>query len=146
MDSCVIGSLLARDPIGGLSHMRRSSTASIATLVLTAAATMAAAQGCGSNEAPSTFPDGDQVGGKDGGAVDGGPSFLPPDSLGDGGDSGECVNLQCKQVTCTGGAKTTVTGTVYDPAGANPLYNAIVYVPNGKVEPFTPGVTCDQCG
>jgi hypothetical protein len=28
----------------------------------------------------------------------------------------------------------------------NPLYNVIVYVPNSKPDPFTPGITCDKCG
>jgi hypothetical protein len=72
---------------------------------------------------------------------------------GDGGDgSGDmsippfCEGLACNQVQCSGGVKTTLTGKVYAPNGTLPLYNAIVYVPNGVVEPFTPGVTCDQCG
>ena len=33
-----------------------------------------------------------------------------------------------------------------DPSGTVPLYNAVVYVPNGEVKPFTPGLTCDRCG
>jgi hypothetical protein len=37
-------------------------------------------------------------------------------------------------------------GAVYDPSGQVPLYNAVVYVPNGQVQPFTQGVTCDRCG
>jgi hypothetical protein len=28
----------------------------------------------------------------------------------------------------------------------DPLYNALVYVPNGPVQAFKPGVTCDKCG
>jgi len=39
-----------------------------------------------------------------------------------------------------------VTGKVYDPSGQVPLYNAIVYVPNGQIQPFSAGVTCDRCG
>jgi hypothetical protein len=39
-----------------------------------------------------------------------------------------------------------VTGKVYDPSGQVPLYNALVYVPNGQIQPFTPGVNCDRCG
>src|SRR5262249_37974307 len=38
------------------------------------------------------------------------------------------------------------TGKVYDPSGQVPLYNAIVYVPNGQIQPFSAGVTCDRCG
>jgi hypothetical protein len=39
-----------------------------------------------------------------------------------------------------------VTGKVYDPSGQVPLYNAMVYVPNGQIQPFPPGASCDRCG
>jgi len=65
----------------------------------------------------------------------------------DGGDSGGCVGLQCNQVaTCDDGGTTSLTGKVYDPSGTVPLYNAMVYVPNAELAPFTDGVTCDRCG
>jgi hypothetical protein len=56
----------------------------------------------------------------------------------------------CQQVpTCEAGT-TTLSGTVYDPAGLHPLYNALVYVPNNPtdpgLQPFPPGITCDLCG
>jgi hypothetical protein len=47
-----------------------------------------------------------------------------------------------KRVTCDGDAVTTVSGTVYIPSGQLPLYNAMVYVPETDLAPFTPGASC----
>jgi hypothetical protein len=58
----------------------------------------------------------------------------------------ECKNLQCKQVACSGGKTTALTGTVYNPAKTDPLYNVVVYIPNAKVEPIKSGVSCEKCG
>ena len=92
---------------------------------------------------------------------DGGSKF--GSSGGDGADGGRCVGfgcnedneggkpgcqgLACKQVECAGGGKTTLTGRVFDPAGKVPLYNVVVYVPNGEPAPITAGLgpTCDRC-
>jgi hypothetical protein len=126
---------------------------------------------CGSND-ESEF---------DGGRGDsGGIGTLPPDGDGGGlgsgddgggglkvtqGDSGvPCEGLQCSIVTtCGDGGTTTITGQVLDPAGTEPIYNAVVYVPmydpaNPSVIPsgaaiqpiqggvaFPSGVTCDSC-
>jgi hypothetical protein len=49
-------------------------------------------------------------------------------------------------VACAGGATTAVSGTVYAPNGVDPLYGALVYVPNAPVSSFPPGVACEQCG
>src|SRR5262249_46541495 len=68
--------------------------------------------------------------------------FPPPPA--DAGPS--CVNLQCAQVTCTGGGSTNLTGQVFHPSGQVPLYNAVVYVPNGQVQPIPQGLICDRCG
>ena len=48
--------------------------------------------------------------------------------------------------TCTGATKTTISGVVYDPAGVNPLYNVIVYVPRGPLPSLANGASCDRCG
>jgi hypothetical protein len=61
-----------------------------------------------------------------------------------------CTNLCPLQTPCPIGL-TSITGKVI--AGtqpqfgpADPVPNVIVYVPNAPVLPFTPGVTCAQCG
>jgi hypothetical protein len=40
---------------------------------------------------------------------------------------------------------TSISGTVYDPAGYNPLYNVIVSIPNSALDPITTGATCASC-
>src|SRR5688500_17050276 len=67
-----------------------------------------------------------------------------------------CTNLQCHQNNCQAGAckvppcanggTTSLSGVIYDPAGALPLYNVIVYVPHEPLMPITTGATCEQCG
>jgi hypothetical protein len=89
-------------------------------------------------------------------------AVLPDGSAGAGGGGGGdtattvgCSNLACQQSTCAlggctvapclGPRRTTVSGTVYDPAGKIPLANVTVYVPNAPLEPITDGPTCDPC-
>jgi hypothetical protein len=65
-----------------------------------------------------------------------------------------CTGLCNQQVACPGNnVTTTISGTVFAPNGTDPLYAALVYVPNGAagsptwgVTAFTPGVHCVQCG
>jgi hypothetical protein len=71
-------------------------------------------------------------------AVDGGLTINP-----------DCSDLSCQvALDCPAGSPTTLTGTVFDPAGVNPLYNAYVYVPvdpSGQLPPFSSGASCDAC-
>jgi hypothetical protein len=87
----------------------------------------------------------------DGGLVNGGTNgdmFGNPSSS--GGDA--AVNLprcivatnQCV-ASCSGGTSTTVSGTVYDPAGKNPLYGITVYVPSVPPGDLPPGAGCYTC-
>ena len=59
--------------------------------------------------------------------------------------TGGCTGIACNVETCTGTAKTTVSGTIYDPAGVTPLYNAVAYVPNAALDPIPTGASCDRC-
>jgi len=71
----------------------------------------------------------------------------------DGGtDAGRpCTNLCLQQMACPGMPKSSISGTVLAPTnpamfGApDPLPGAFVYVPNGTVTPFPPGVACEKC-
>ncbi|MGZ3421045.1 MAG: hypothetical protein ACXVEE_24435 [Polyangiales bacterium] len=72
-------------------------------------------------------------------------------TLGDGGagglgDGGTCTGLTCKIDLCGGDyTKTQLTGKVYDPAGKNPIYNVLVYIPNSTPAALKDGVSCDSC-
>ena len=92
--------------------------------LLMVAAVVASTEACGSDDS-SEF-DGKKDAGGDGTFGDGsdnnptgdGGGFVA-DSTPQSNDSGNCVNLQCRQlpfIQCTGDAKTTITGKVFDPA------------------------------
>jgi hypothetical protein len=63
----------------------------------------------------------------------------------DGSGPPPCTGLACRRADCSGRPPTTLTGTVYTPAGDLPLYNAIVYVPNAAVSAFPNELTCARC-
>ena len=75
---------------------------------------------------------------------DGGTSLLGGDTSVTGTSPPGCTGLQCQQHTC-GSATTTLSGHVYDPAGKNPLYKVVVYVPNSDPEPIADGITSGSC-
>lgn len=76
----------------------------------------------------------------------GGKGVTLPGDIPKGSDDGPCMGLECNVPSCAAGLSTTISGKVYDPAGKVPLYNVMVYVPNGPVPAFTEGAACDRCG
>jgi hypothetical protein len=98
------------------------------------------AAGCGSNNnngdgGPGTPGSGDMFG------------------TGGGDDAGDAaVNLpRCIKATnqcvasCSASTSTTVSGTVYDPAGRNPLYGIVVFVPSVPPGALPAGAGCYSC-
>jgi hypothetical protein len=47
--------------------------------------------------------------------------------------------------SCPNGGRTTISGTVYDPAGKRPLANVAVFIPDGPLDPIKDGPACDAC-
>jgi hypothetical protein len=80
---------------------------------------------------------------KDCGMCPGGDACGPTNVCGGGGGA--------PATNCPAGQSTDVNGTVLAPTpmkfgAADPLYNALVYVPSQPVQAFTAGVSCDLCG
>lgn len=114
-------------------HFLRSSFV-LAAIALSAATTVG---GCSSCDSGSDDEGGGGAGASGSAGTESTAAFV--DST---GTSAGCKNLQCQQVACGGGAKTTVSGIVHEPAGKTPLYNVMVFVPNAELQPFTAGASC----
>lgn len=120
-----------------------------ATLMVCAAAWIAllcASGGCGGGGSDSN--------GMDGAAFpDDGGRFGLPDAIGSFAGDGSAIPPACPggglECYVPGGCTTSLSGTVYDPAGRNPLYNVVVFIPNdplGALPVITPGThSCSTC-
>jgi hypothetical protein len=107
---------------------------------------VSASGGCGSNNGDN--PDGGLgLGDAAGGSFfpDSGNSF----NTGDGGVSAPCPGTGGLDCYVDPNCSTTLSGTVYDPAGRNPLYNVVVFIPNdplGTLPAIEPGThSCNTC-
>jgi hypothetical protein len=114
------------------------------------------AQGCGSGNGGSNVFGGNSSGnpfgsssGSNGSSGSGFGSSNGGSGTGSSG-SGMCTggNL-CNQIhSCPAGSNppsTTISGTIYDPAGKNPLYDVVAYIPNQMPSAITPGASCYSC-
>jgi hypothetical protein len=101
-------------------------------LALGGAGAAALSSACGgSTDTPAATPDG-------------GPTGFDFDATPE--SSVTCSKLECQIRACVDDpAGTRLIGTVTDPAGARPISNAVVYVPNAPLAPLATGASCDRC-
>jgi hypothetical protein len=118
----------------------------VAACALALAAVFFGSGGCGGGH-------GSQFGEVDGGfMLNGSGSFDGGFSSGDTGATPQCAGTtgwQCAvDNSCPSSSQTTLAGKVYDPAGLNPLYDVVVFIPKvvGSLPAITPGThTCNTC-
>jgi hypothetical protein len=105
----------------------------------------AVSSGCGSSN-NGNGNDGGFVNGND----DASQSFTNMNTSADGGsvvnNLPRCIvkTNQCV-AQCSNSTGTTVSGTVFDPAGKNPLYGIVVYIPSVPPGLLPPGAGCYSC-
>jgi hypothetical protein len=131
--------------------MRRSTRGIVLALGSVGFAAVAALPACSGTNTTSFGPV-DGGGGGDGTSGGGGPNGsgsgagrLSSTGSGTGSGGGSMTQPACPtgltcDVACTGGATTTITGKVYDPAGKVGIYGVAVYVPAAPLVPLPKGV------
>jgi len=80
--------------------------------------------------------------------ADGGGITLGESGTGADGAAGgpTCTGHECKIDACGGDyLKSQISGKVYDPAGKNPIYNVLVYIPNASLPALVDKLSCDSC-
>jgi hypothetical protein len=115
---------------------------------LSVSAVFAWAAGCAATGSSPSHTTGSASGTGGGSTGQGGASSSGVVLTGNGGSDGgtPCTGLACQIHSCPGSLSTTISGTIYDPAGKNPLYGVVAYVPESTPAPITRGASCYSCG
>jgi hypothetical protein len=122
----------------------RPALTRVASILLFAGA-VAIACGGGKKGFPAGSSGGSSSGGGGGTGSSGGFGNIPDGGSGSSSSGGDGGTVACPQglacnVACPAGRTTQITGTVYDPAARNPLYDVAVYVPAVPLVPLPRGV------
>jgi len=124
-----------------------------------AALGLSALVGCGGGGNESTFSSGGSASTGRGGAPNGNGGIIGNNGgAGVNGSAGAGALIgSAGSFTAAGGGSSdadvggntgcaSLSGTVWTPGKTDPLYNAIVYVAKGNIEPIASGASCDRCG